>query len=67
RGIASVIYLLFAIEQFGYASSIPAYDIIFSTTVVTILMSIILHGVSPHLGELLASLRHRTLESQHPS
>lgn len=49
RGIASILYLLVAIEQMGYADSIPEYDAVFSTTVLTVLLSIFLHGVSTHV------------------
>jgi sodium/hydrogen antiporter len=48
RGIASVLYLLLAIEQMGYASRIPEYKTVFATTVLTVLLSIFLHGLSPH-------------------
>jgi sodium/hydrogen antiporter len=48
RGIASVLYLLLAIEQLGYASRIPEYNSVFATTVLTVLLSIFLHGLSPH-------------------
>ncbi len=49
RGIASVLYLLIAVEQMGYANSIPEYDAVFSTTVLTVLLSIFLHGLSTHV------------------
>lgn len=48
RGIASILYLLLAVDQLGYASQIPEYNNIFSTTVITVLLSIFIHGVSPH-------------------
>ncbi|MCY0963847.1 cation:proton antiporter [Parathalassolituus penaei] len=54
RGIASVLYLLLAVEQMGYASRIPEYNSVFATTVLTVLLSIFLHGVSPHLWPAIA-------------
>ena len=49
RGIASILYLLIAIESMGYADRISAYDDVFGTTVLTVLLSIVLHGVSTHI------------------
>ena len=44
RGIASIIYLLLVVEQTGMAS--PAVRELFATTVLTILLSIFIHGIS---------------------
>ena len=49
RGIASILYLLMAVEQMGYANSIPEYDNVFATTVLTVLLSIFIHGMSTHV------------------
>ena len=49
RGIASILYLLVAVEQMGYSDSIPEYEGVFATTVLTVLLSIFLHGMSTHV------------------
>ena len=49
RGIASVLYLLMAVESMGYGDRIAAYDAVFGTTVLTVLLSIVLHGMSTHV------------------
>ncbi|WP_369855071.1 cation:proton antiporter [Candidatus Thalassolituus haligoni] len=49
RGIASILYLMLAIQQMGYADRIAAYDTVFGTAVLTVLLSIFLHGLSTHV------------------
>ncbi|WP_221801162.1 cation:proton antiporter [Oceanobacter mangrovi] len=51
RGIASILYLLMAIQAMGHADRIPAYDTVFGTTVLTVLLSILLHGLSTHVWQ----------------
>ncbi len=46
RGIASILYLLLSLEQLGYADHIEHYDVLFGTSVLTILLSVFLHGLS---------------------
>lgn len=42
RGIASVLYLTLAVDRFG----LPGHETVFATVVLTVLLSIFLHGVS---------------------
>jgi len=46
RGIASILYLLLVSEQLGFSDSNPAHAELFATTVLTVLLSIFLHGMS---------------------
>lgn len=46
RGIASILYLLLTVEQLGHAANIAHYDVLFGTSVVTILLSVFIHGLS---------------------
>ena len=46
RGIASILYLLLTIETLGFSEKVPHYDILFSTSVLTIGISVFLHGLS---------------------
>jgi NhaP-type Na+/H+ or K+/H+ antiporter len=55
KGIASILYLLISIEQLGYAERIPGYDTVFATSVLTVVLSIFLHGLSPQLRRWLAA------------
>lgn len=54
RGIASILYVLIAVEQMGYSDSIPEYEAVFATTVLTVLLSIFLHGLSTHVFQRLS-------------
>ncbi|PCI49837.1 MAG: hypothetical protein COB43_03875 [Oceanospirillales bacterium] len=56
RGIASILYLLLAVDELGFADKIDHYPQLFATTVLTIFMSIILHGLSTRLwGAMFAA------------
>lgn len=46
RGIASILYLLLVSEQLGFGSSNPDHAELFATTVLTVLLSIFIHGIS---------------------
>jgi NhaP-type Na+/H+ or K+/H+ antiporter len=46
RGIASVLYLLLAIDALGFAPETAHYDVLFSTSVLTVLISVFIHGLS---------------------
>ncbi|ASP39246.1 hypothetical protein CHH28_11410 [Bacterioplanes sanyensis] len=46
RGIASILYLLLTLEQLGYDAHMKHYDVVFGTSVLTILLSILLHGLT---------------------
>lgn len=49
RGIASILYLLLAVDELGFADKIDHYPQLFATTVLTVFLSIILHGLSTGL------------------
>ena len=53
RGIASILYLLLAVDELDFADKIDHYPQLFATTVVTIFMSIFLHGLSTRLWSRL--------------
>ena len=46
RGIASILYLLMVIEQLGFAEQLPGYQLLFPTVVITVVLSIFMHGMS---------------------
>ena len=46
RGIASILYLLMVIEQLGFAEQLPGYQLLFPTVVMTVVLSIFVHGMS---------------------
>jgi len=46
RGIASILYLLLAVEQLGFSDELPGYEVLFPTVVITVILSIFLHGIS---------------------
>lgn len=46
RGIASILYLLLTIKTLGFSENLPHYDALFSTCVLTITISVFIHGLS---------------------
>jgi NhaP-type Na+/H+ or K+/H+ antiporter len=46
RGIASILYLLLAIDTLGFREQTEYYDVLFSTSVLTVFLSVFLHGFS---------------------
>lgn len=46
RGIASILYLLLTVEALGFSEDIPYYDTVFATSVLTVFISVFVHGLS---------------------
>ena len=46
RGIASILYLLLVIDELGFKEQIPGYETLFPTVVITVTLSVFLHGLS---------------------
>lgn len=59
RGIASILYLLLMLQQLNFQITRQAEQQIFATVVVTVLLSIIIHGASTSIWERSLATRHK--------
>jgi len=61
RGIASILYLLLVIDELGFREQIPGYETLFPTVVLTVTLSVFLHGLSvPFWVRILGQRQRKT-------